>query len=60
MAKHGKKYRKGNDNIDRNKLYELQDSISLVLAASYVNFDEPVDIAVRLGVDPRHADKMVR
>lgn len=60
MAKHGKKYRKGSENIDRAKLYELAESVSLVLDASYAKFDEPVDIAVRLGVDPRHADQMVR
>jgi len=60
MGKHGKQYRKGSDNIDRNRLYELQEGVSLVLDSSYAKFDESIDIAVRLGVDPRHADQMVR
>jgi len=60
MAKHGKQYRKGSANIDRTTLYELEEGISLALEASYAKFDEAVDIAVRLGVDPRHADQMVR
>ena len=60
MAKHGKKYRKGFESIDRARLYELEEGISLVLDAAYAGFDESFDIAVRLGVDPRHADQMVR
>ncbi|HEB69233.1 MAG TPA: 50S ribosomal protein L1 [Desulfobulbus sp.] len=60
MAKHGKKYRKGSSTVDRTKLYELEEGIALALQASYAKFDEAVDIAVRLGVDPRHADQMVR
>jgi large subunit ribosomal protein L1 len=60
MGKHGKQYRKGSDNIDRTRLYELQEGVSLVLDSSYAKFDESIDIAVRLGVDPRHADQMVR
>jgi len=60
MAKHGKQYRKSSENIDRTRLYELQEGVALVVDASYAKFDEPVDIAVRLGVDPRHADQMVR
>jgi large subunit ribosomal protein L1 len=60
MAKHGKKYRQGVEAIDRTKLYELAEGLDLALKASYANFDESFDIAVRLGVDPRHADQMVR
>ena len=60
MAKHGKQYRKGSESIDRTRLYELEEGLNLVIKASYAKFDEPVDIAVRLGVDPRHADQMVR
>jgi len=60
MAKYGKQYRKGSANIDRTTLYELEAGVSLALEASYAKFDESVDIAVRLGVDPRHADQMVR
>jgi len=60
MAKHGKKYRKGSEAVDRTKLYELGEGLELAVAAAYAKFDEPLDIAVRLGVDPRHADQMVR
>jgi large subunit ribosomal protein L1 len=60
MAKHGKQYRKGSEKIDRVRLYELQEGLALLLEAAFAKFDEPVDIAVRLGVDPRHSDQMVR
>ena len=46
--------------IDRGKLYTLDEAIELALKARYANFDESLDIAVRLGVDPRHADQMIR
>jgi large subunit ribosomal protein L1 len=46
--------------IDRSKAYQLQDAIEVIKDASYAKFDETVDVAVRLGVDPRHADQMVR
>jgi len=60
MAKHGKKYRQSAEKIDRTKLYELAEALDLALETAYANFDESFDIAVRLGVDPRHADQMVR
>ncbi|MFP7754880.1 50S ribosomal protein L1 [Thermodesulfobacteriota bacterium B35] len=60
MPKHGKKYRNAVAEIDRSRLYELEEAVGLVLRSKYANFDESVDIAVRLGVDPRHADQMVR
>ncbi len=60
MAKHGKKYRNGLEKIDREKLYELEEAVSLILETAPAGFDESLDIAVRLGVDPRHADQMVR
>ncbi len=60
MAKHGKKYRSSAEKIDREKLYELEDAVSLVVQGASAGFDESLDIAVRLGVDPRHADQMVR
>jgi large subunit ribosomal protein L1 len=46
--------------VDRLRKYSLQEAIELVLKASYEKFDSPIDVAVRLGVDPRHADQMVR
>ena len=60
MAKRGKNYRKVAENIDSVKMYSLDEGIGLALKGSYAKFDESVDIAIRLGVDPRHADQMVR
>ena len=60
MPKHGKQYRKAAESIDRSRLYELEEAIEVMLGAKCAKFDESIDIAVRLGVDPRHADQMVR
>ena len=60
MAKRGKNYRKVADAIDKSKMYSLEEGIELALNGNYTKFDESVDIAIRLGVDPRHADQMVR
>lgn len=60
MPFRGKKYKNSVAQIDRSKIYDLADGIALVLKSGYARFDESVDIAVRLGVDPRHADQMVR
>jgi large subunit ribosomal protein L1 len=60
MAKHGKKYRKAIELIDRNKAYSLEDAVGLVKKTSISKFDGTVDLAVNLGVDPRHADQNVR
>ncbi len=48
------------EKIDRTRLYSLEEGIEALLEARYANFDESVDVAVKLGVDPRHADQMVR
>ncbi len=60
MAKRGKKYRAALEKVDRHKRYSFDEGIKLALDTAYANFDETVDVAVRLGVDPRHADQMVR
>jgi large subunit ribosomal protein L1 len=60
MPKRGKKYRSAAEKIDRLKKYNFQEAVEIVLESKTANFDETVDIAVRLGVDPRHADQMVR
>ncbi|MBF0412144.1 MAG: 50S ribosomal protein L1 [Desulfamplus sp.] len=60
MPKHGKKYIETVNKIDRQKRYDFNEALDISLSSSYVKFDETVDIAVRLGVDPRHADQMVR
>ena len=60
MAKKGKKFREIAKKIDRMKRYSFDEAIQQALDCTHVKFDETVDIAVRLGVDPRHADQMVR
>lgn len=60
MHKRGKKYRDARANIDPLQRYSFTEAIESALNASFVKFDETVDIAVKLGVDPRHADQMVR
>ena len=56
----GKKYAEAKTKVDREAEYAVADSIKLVREAAYADFDETVDVAFRLGVDPRHADQMVR
>ncbi len=60
MAKRGKKYLQAIEQYDRQKLYPLEEAIELVKKMSYVKFDETVDAAVKLGVNPKYADQMVR
>lgn len=60
MANKGKKINAALAKVDRSKSYALTEAIDLVKSASFVKFDESVDLVVRLGVDPRHADQMVR
>ena len=60
MTKRGKKYKKTAQTIDRVKRYGFEEAIQLTLENAYTKYDETVDVAVRLGVDPRHADQMVR
>ncbi|ERP90152.1 50S ribosomal protein L1 [Labrenzia sp. C1B10] len=60
MAKVGKRIQAAREGIDRNKLYSLNEAIGLVKDRSKTKFDETVEVAINLGVDPRHADQMVR
>lgn len=60
MAHVGKKITKAREGIDRNKLYKLDEAVKMVKARASAKFDETVEIAINLGVDPRHADQMVR
>ena len=60
MATHGKKYIAARSKIDPAKRYTFQEAVQLAAGTSFVKFDQTLDIAVRLGVDPRHADQMVR
>ncbi len=59
MAKHGKNYRNAAEKVEERG-YELGEALGTVVENSYTKFDETVDIAMRLGVDPKHADQMVR
>lgn len=60
MAGKGKKYKESFEKIDSTKKYNFEEAIQLTVEGAYTKFDETIDIAVRLGVDPRHADQMVR
>ncbi len=60
MAKHGKKYREALKLVEEGKLYQPQEAVSLLKQMNYLKFDPTVEIHMKLGVDPRHADQMVR
>lgn len=60
MRKRGRKHAEAANKVDRSRRYPLDEACSLVKAASFAKFDESVDIAVKLGVNPKHADQMVR
>jgi large subunit ribosomal protein L1 len=60
MPKRGKKYLKSSKKLDAGAKHIISDAVKLAIDSSYAKFDETVDVAVRLGVDPRHADQMVR
>jgi len=60
MVKLAKKTAAAREGIDRKKLYELDEAVKMIKARASAKFDETVEIAMNLGVDPRHADQMVR
>src|SRR5919199_101112 len=60
MAKHGKKYRTAAEKIDPLKPYAPQEAVKLVKDLAFAKFDESVELHIRTGVDPRHADQQVR
>lgn len=60
MSKRGKKYSESRKRIDSEDVGSFNDAVKMTLESSFAKFDETVDLAVRLGVDPRHADQMVR
>ena len=60
MSRIGKRLKKARDGIDREKLYPLPEAIKLIKERSKAKFDETIEISMNLGVDPRHADQMVR
>src|SRR5579862_714085 len=60
MTKISKRITKAYEGIDRNKTYSVREAVKLVKARATVKFDETVELALTLGVDPRHADQAVR
>ncbi|HET7789302.1 MAG TPA: 50S ribosomal protein L1 [Gemmatimonadales bacterium] len=60
MRAHGKRYRAAAQTVEPKKLHSPKEAAERVKAAAYAKFDESVDVAVRLGVDPKHADQIVR
>src|SRR6266446_1062415 len=60
MSSHGKRVLKAREGINREKLYALDEAVKMVKERAKAKFDETVEIAMNLGVDPRHADQMVR
>lgn len=60
MSKRGKKYIDARKKIDKDNRYDFKSGVQSAIESSFAKFDESVDVAVKLGVDPRHADQMVR
>jgi large subunit ribosomal protein L1 len=60
MPKHGKKYREAEKRIEPLRLYTPDEGVALLKEVSFANFDEPVEVHARLGIDPRQADQTVR
>jgi len=60
MPKHGKRYLEARSKVDSDRLYEPLEALSLIKEVSSTKFDETIECHIRTGVDPRHADQMVR
>ena len=60
MAQHGKKYRAAATLLEADRRYELSDAVELLPKVSFASFDATIDAHLRLGIDPRHADQLVR
>jgi large subunit ribosomal protein L1 len=60
MPNPGKRFRKASEGIDRTKVYPLADALKIIKSGAKAKFDETIEIAMNLGIDPRHADQMVR
>src|ERR1700704_2949599 len=60
MANNGKRTVSAREGIDREKLYPLEEAVKMVKERAKAKFDETIEVAMNLGVDPRHADQMVR
>jgi large subunit ribosomal protein L1 len=60
MAKISKRFKKAQDGVDPTKSYSVEDAVKMVKSRANAKFDETIELAINLGVDPRHADQMVR
>src|SRR6185436_17697264 len=60
MRRHGKKYTAARAQVGADRTYSIEDAVPLVQKVKYAKFDETVELTLRLGVDPKHADQMVR
>jgi large subunit ribosomal protein L1 len=60
MARKGKRYTAALENVDRNSVYSIEDAVKILKENAKTKFDETIEVAMNLGVDPRHADQMVR
>ena len=60
MSKPGKRFRAAAETVEREKLYSIEEAVKLVKNAAKAKFDETIELAMNLGVDPRHSDQMVR
>ncbi|MFZ1680085.1 MAG: 50S ribosomal protein L1, partial [Rhizobiaceae bacterium] len=59
-SKIAKRVAKTREGVDRDRLYTLSDAVNMVKERALAKFDETIEVALNLGVDPRHADQMVR
>ena len=60
MPKHGKKYRNAVEGLDLTQRFEVEEAVKVALSGAFAKFDETVDVAINLGVDPKYSDQMVR
>lgn len=60
MAQAGKRIRTARESVDRNQFFSVEEAVKLVKSSAKAKFDETIEVAMNLGVDPRHADQMVR
>ena len=58
--KHGKRYNSSAESVDRMKEYSVEDAVGIIKSAAHTKFDETIEIAINLGVDPRHSDQNIR
>ena len=60
MTKISKRFKKAVEGVDTTKAYSVEEAVKLIKSRATAKFDETIELAINLGVDPRHADQMVR